>query len=92
MPALGTFNSVTLAIGTPVQVTPPGTGHYAMQILNSAGGKLYISKQNTVGANATSFLVPTGSYSPNMLVTGTASGLWIASDTAGTVSIYCAAR
>jgi hypothetical protein len=89
MPAVGTFASITLAINTPVQITPPGPGHYTVQILNSVtAGKLYISELNTAGANATSFLVPAGLYSPALSASGP---IWIASDTAGTVSVYCAA-
>jgi hypothetical protein len=87
MAAVGTFGSITLAVNTPVQITPPGPGHYVVQILNSAGGKLFISESNTAGANATSFLVPSGLYSPALSASGP---IWIASDTAGPVSVYCA--
>ena len=86
MPILGTYNSVALLVNTPVQITAPGAGHYLFSILNSAGGKLYISDLNTAGANATSFLVPSGAYSPAI---SASSSVWIASDTAGPVSIYC---
>jgi hypothetical protein len=88
MPAVGTFSSINLAINTPVQLTAPGPGHYTLLLLNSAGGKLYISELNTAGANITSFLVPAGGYSPALSMSGP---IWIASDTAGTVSAYCAA-
>jgi hypothetical protein len=84
--ALGTYNSVTLGVSTPVQLTLPTTGHYVLYLLNTASGKLYISKLNTAGANATSFMVPTGLSSPPLPVSGP---VWIASDTAGTVSVCC---
>jgi hypothetical protein len=87
MPAVGTFNSIAVAINTPVQITPPGPGHYVLFILNTAGGKLYISDQNTAGNNATSFMLPANLYSPAL---NTQSAIWIASDTAGSISAYCA--
>lgn len=88
MPTLGTYNSITLAINTPVQITPPGTGRYVVSFLNTAGGNLYISDLNNAGNNATSFKLPAGLYSPTV---SASSALWIASDAAGTVSAYCAA-
>jgi hypothetical protein len=88
MAALGLFNSITLAINTPVQLTPPGPGHYNVTILNPVG-KLYIGNANTVGANANSFMLSAGLYSPALAST---SPIWIASDTAGPVSVYCAPR
>lgn len=88
MPAVGTYNSVTLGVNTPVQLTPPGSG-YVFYILNTiTGGKLYISNLNTAGNNATSFMLPANLYSPGL--SGNAA-LWIASDTAGNVSVYCGA-
>jgi hypothetical protein len=62
MPAVGTYNSVTLGVNTPVQLTPPGSG-YVFYILNTiTGGKLYISNLNTAGNNATSFMLPANLY------------------------------
>jgi hypothetical protein len=92
MPALTTYSSVTLGVNTPVQLTLPTTpsGHYVLYLLNTVtGGKLYISDRNNPGANATSFMLPTGLYSPALPVS---NPLWIASDTAGTVSAYCSPR
>jgi hypothetical protein len=86
--ALGMFNTVTLAVNTPVQLTPPTGGHYTVYVLNGAG-KLYISDQNNAGANATSFMVPAGMYLPGMPLS---QNVWIASDTAGPVSVYFAPR
>ena len=90
MPALTTYSSIPLVVNTPVQVTlPTSAGHYTLYLLNTiAGGKLYISDRNTAGNNATSFMLPTGLYSPALPVS---NPVWIASDTAGTVSAYCAA-
>jgi hypothetical protein len=87
----GIFSTITLAVNTPVQVVLPGTGHYNLYFENSGGGKLYLSKLNSAGANPTSFMVPAGLYSPPILATGTGQ-LWISSDTAGPVSLYCAPR
>jgi hypothetical protein len=88
MPVMaGIFNTITLAVNTPVQVTPPGGGHYTYYFQNGAG-KLYISNTNTPGANATSFLVGPNLTSPPITVNS--NNLWIASDTAGPVSLYCA--
>ena len=70
MPALTTFNTITLAINTPVQLTPPGGGDYNLYLLNSGTGKLFISSLNNAGANATSFVVPAGAYSPVLSMGG----------------------
>jgi hypothetical protein len=86
MAALGTYNSITLAINTPVQITPPGTGDYVLVLLNTTTGNLFISNTNGVGANATSFKVPTNLYSPTLSASST---IWIACDVAGTISAYC---
>jgi hypothetical protein len=88
MPLGGPYNTITLAVNTPVQVTAPNNGHWYFNFINAAGGKLYISDQPTVGANATSFLLPNGLSSPAFMVSG--NNLWISSDTAGPVSLYCA--
>jgi hypothetical protein len=79
------FQSLTLVANTPVQVTPPGTGHYVICFLNTIGGKFFISDKNTVGANLTSYTLPDGLYSPNLPLSHT---LWVASDTGGTISVY----
>jgi hypothetical protein len=89
MPALGTYNTVTLGANTATQLTPPGPGNYVLYLLNSvAAGKLYISDKNTVGANATSFMLPTGVYAPAIPVQGS---VWVNSDTAGPISVLCVA-
>jgi len=81
----GIYNSISIStINTPVQVSPPSAGHWVMYIFNTAGGKLYISDKNTVGNNATSFMVPTNLYSPGLPVT---DPVWISSDTVGSVSV-----
>lgn len=85
--AVGTYNSITLGVNTPMQLLLPGAGHYVLYILNTAGGKLYISDKSNAGANATSFMLPSGLYSPGLPVS---DAVWIASDTAGSVSAYCA--
>ena len=89
--ALTMFSSITLAISTPVQVIAPGTGHYTLYLLNAGTGKLYISSANNPGANATSFMVPAGTYSPALSISGV-QPLWISSDAAGTVSAYFAPK
>ena len=84
MPVLKAYNSVTLASGTPQQLTAP-TGHYNLTLFNTSTGAIYISDSNSVGANATSFDLPT-----NMAMTITIwgpTGVWVSSGAAaGTVS------
>ena len=80
----GIYNTITLSVNTPVQVTPPSGGHFVYYFQNGTG-KLYISNLNTAGANATSFLVGPNLMSPPITVT---DAIWIASDTAGPVSLY----
>jgi hypothetical protein len=82
----GRYNTITLAVNTPVQITPPTGGHFNYYFQNGAG-HLYISNANTVGANATSFTVGPNLTSPPMMVSS--NKLWIASDTAGPVSLLC---
>jgi hypothetical protein len=87
--ALGTFNSIALALNTPMQLIAPGTGHYTTSILNTTAGNLYISDLSNAGANVTSFKLPTGLYSPAL---SSRAPLWISADAAGSVSVYCAPR
>jgi acyl CoA:acetate/3-ketoacid CoA transferase beta subunit len=86
---LGLYNTVTLVATTPVQLLPPGTAHYFFEIYNDGPGHLYISNANTVGANATSFALATGQTItlPVMGGTDVSSGVWVASDQAGTASV-----
>lgn len=88
MPIVGKYNTISLT-ATPVQVIPPnpGPGNYTVQLLNTGAGKLYIGETNAVGANAASFLVTIGLYSPALSAT---TPIWIVSDATSTVSIYCA--
>lgn len=83
---LGLYNTVALAATTPVQLSPPGTGHYYLNIWNDGPGDLFVSNVNTAGANATSFKIGPALLMPPIPVFGP-SGVWVASDQAGAISV-----
>ena len=81
---LNPYNTITLASGTPQQLTAP-SGHYNLTLFNSSTGSIYLGSSNGVGANATSFTLPTN-QSITLTIWGP-TGIWVSSGAAaGTVS------
>jgi len=80
------FSTVALALNTPTQLTVPGGGNCYYTIINLGTGNLYVSKLNTVGANATSMKIPANQPMLSLPVYGP-TGLWVSADVAGSVSV-----